>query len=1132
MKRSQGLTISSCLGLLLALQGMAWAQGPACPFLVDAHGTVGVGGVTHTSIRAAVADLPNPGPCLVRVKPGTYVEAVLIADANTQATSESQRILIQAEAPADSAVPDAAKAIVTPPSGGGEATSYVFKIERSKRITIKSFDLRGAREAVVLRGLGGANGNEDVVVEGNDIHNNGAGSHAGAVVVGENSSRTWLVNNLIRDNAHNGVLVEGTGAPIDDTIYIVNNTLFRNALNGLRVTRKRVVFLVNNLIAGNGTANLQGQGNGVDAGRWGLFREGQGGQGVLEQTTLLHNIFYRNGDGKPEGHGGDIANVAQLFEGGASSGNYTTFGNEAGAPAVVACTFYTGTDCAATKDFTSLFLDPAKDFRHAQGSPAVDRGVDTLNHNGAERVPGMDFEGDARPQDGDGDGTATVDAGYDESPAAQPTFRAIADCSPVTGVTPLKVRFRSRGEFRGGSIVRYRWDFQGNGTFDTNDPVPQDYFFTFTQPGVYNAVLEVLNNLGQTATDTCTINVVTAPPVATADADPSNGPVPLTVTFTGRGSVLGGQIVLHEWDLDGNGTYEIQLNQFVSARPDSITFFINHATCGSANQFSFYLNNVLVGTAAGTVGCICNFQEPAFTLSDPAALAVWNTAGGNLLRVVVGSSLAVGYIRVQPTPGDTFCLVDLLTGGQCANRDMCASYTFGGSYSASAESGATQTTVQHTYTAAGTYNARFRVTDNQNRTATASAASTSVRVGPPGTPIVRAGATPTSGNAPLAVSFSGTATDDGTIALWEWDFNGDGTYDFSSATSPATIHTYTDAGKFVARLRATDNAGLTSVDLVEITVGIVASLAIPDDTFDPTRGETATIQTSISGTAPVKVLILDQTRTVVRTLVNQTRPAGSYSDVWDGKNNSGQILPQAPYYAVLEYTVAGEVKTIDLTDSTGGLRYNPPRNTLPSVFRPFEDNLLTINFTVNQGASEILAFIGLFNVDTRFITLLERVPLGAGTHTIHWDGRAADGSAAKPPPGDAFLFGIFGFTLPDNAIMIQSAPVLSGVKVDPNYYDPATPSYVTPGRPPAVVSYTLDKVADVELTVTNLTNGRVVRRILVPNVAAGSHQLEWDGRVDGNGLFADKGDYRLTLRAIDSTGSVSINRFALVRVFF
>jgi flagellar hook assembly protein FlgD len=118
--------------------------------------------------------------------------------------------------------------------------------------------------------------------------------------------------------------------------------------------------------------------------------------------------------------------------------------------------------------------------------------------------------------------------------------------------------------------------------------------------------------------------------------------------------------------------------------------------------------------------------------------------------------------------------------------------------------------------------------------------------------------------------------------------------------------------------------------------------------------------------------------------------------------------------------------------------------------------------------------------------------------------------------------------------MVQSAPVLSTVSVDPNYYDPATPSFVTGDRRVAVVTYSLDKLADVELTVTNLGNGQVVRRIFVPGVAAGSgHKIEWDGRVDdANGLFADKGDYRLTLRAIDSTGNVSINRFALVRMFF
>jgi len=418
--------------------------------------------------------------------------------------------------------------------------------------------------------------------------------------------------------------------------------------------------------------------------------------------------------------------------------------------------------------------------------------------------------------------------------------------------------------------------------------------------------------------------------------------------------------------------------------------------------------------------------------------------------------------------------------------------------------------------------------------ATASAVATAVRIGPPGTPIVEAAATPLSGNGPLTVSFDGSAIDDGTIVLWEWDFDGDGIFDFSSMSSPATTFTYTAAGVFAAALRATDNDGLTSIDTAEIVVELVANLSVSNDTFNPATGGTALINTSLSADATIRILLMDAQGRVIRILVDEARVAGDYTDAWNGQDTAGQPLPQGPYFVILEYDFGGETRRIDLTNTTGGVRYNPSRNSLPRTFAPFEDDLLTINFTIpaSRGASEIQAFIGLFNTDTRFVTLLDRVPLGVGTHTIHWDGLDANGNFAVPPPGDAFLVGIFGFTLPDNAIFLEGAPALSNVTVDPNFFDPSTPDFLTPADPTATIAYDLDKLADVELTVTNLQTGRVLRRIREFNVPAGmGHTIAWDGHAD-NGLFVDKGDYRLALRATDSIGSPSLTRFALVRVFY
>ncbi|WP_199430141.1 ThuA domain-containing protein [Qaidamihabitans albus] len=87
------------------------------------------------------------------------------------------------------------------------------------------------------------------------------------------------------------------------------------------------------------------------------------------------------------------------------------------------------------------------------------------------------------------------------------------------------------------------------------------------------------------------------------------------------------------------------------------------------------------------------------------------------------------------------------------------------------------------------------------------------------TPEVKLSATPTSGQAPLEVSFdpAGTGDADGGELTYAWDFDGDGTTD-STEAGPVS-HTFTGTGQYSAKLSVTDSTGLTGSASVVVTVG-------------------------------------------------------------------------------------------------------------------------------------------------------------------------------------------------------------------------------------------------------------------------------------------------------------------------
>ena len=86
-------------------------------------------------------------------------------------------------------------------------------------------------------------------------------------------------------------------------------------------------------------------------------------------------------------------------------------------------------------------------------------------------------------------------------------------------------------------------------------------------------------------------------------------------------------------------------------------------------------------------------------------------------------------------------------------------------------------------------------------------------------PAAVAKAAPTSGNAPLTVSFDarGSTDPEGDALRYSWDLNGDGTYGDSTAGRPS--FTYTKAAVYRVGLKVTDSRGASASDIVAISVG-------------------------------------------------------------------------------------------------------------------------------------------------------------------------------------------------------------------------------------------------------------------------------------------------------------------------
>ena len=287
--------------------------------------------------------------------------------------------------------------------------------------------------------------------------------------------------------------------------------------------------------------------------------------------------------------------------------------------------------------------------------------------------------------------------------------------------------------------------------------------------GNHNISFQVKDSSGQWSDKVNAILVVHKRPVSVIDSISPNPSIKWqNVTFVGHG-IDDGSIINYTWesDLDGLLSYE--------------------------SEFEF---------SALSIG----IHNISFKVQDN--FGVWSLNTSRALRVNEPPYSTIDSITPSPSENGTAVF---FTGYGIDNDGDITAYNWSSSIDGVL---GTQANFSSSNLSLGYHNITFSVRDNDNEWSERMGIILWIYAAP----VPNAGA-----DLEIAihipVQFAGKGTDeDGNIVKYEWDFDGDGTYDWSSEEHGLFSYNYNYAGIFSAVLQVTDNDGFSSTVIRNITV--------------------------------------------------------------------------------------------------------------------------------------------------------------------------------------------------------------------------------------------------------------------------------------------------------------------------
>ena len=455
----------------------------------------------------------------------------------------------------------------------------------------------------------------------------------------------------------------------------------------------------------------------------------------------------------------------------------------------------------------------------------------------------------------------------------------------------------------------------------------------------------------------------------------------------------------------------------------------------------------------------------------------------------------------------------------------------------------------------------FELIDADGTTIPVAATTTTIDLTPPAVSITSPTAGQTISNIRQSgsgnISISGTATD---AHFANWTLSVDNvTSSLASGTGTSVSGTWNTInvanGSYTIRLAGLDQAGNTGTATVSV---VVAHFSASQNVFEINTPSNETVTyTSVVPFTVTEVLTIksDATNSVVRTLVNASRAAGTYTDAWNGTNDAAAPLPDGTYKYFVTVTdpSTGSSMTWDQTSQVYGsqtTQYPYPKcfannalvdcNDSSINFDPYANQPLKIVYCVGGGTPTSETACSGTTVTTPYwvgakmsatsetnasctVDCIESGYQATGAHEIVWYGRNADGTADIASVYPYMTVIRRNDIWPKNMTLLYgTTPRITALSMTPMIFNPGAS---TPAGQTLQVSLSSPVSRSIGLSVRfrNVSSNSVLRTITTAQSTAAQQSINWDGRAD-NGDWVAPGLYEVIITATDSVGSKTVIR--------